>query len=182
MSSLGGSASNGNRCRSAATVCRVSSTDSVVCDSQATLAGSRTWAAAASCGPSTRRICAGASPVVPTTSSCPACPISTMSYPCAANRRASLCTLVTSGHVASTVRSPRSRASTRTCGATPCAENTTTAPAGTSPTSSTNTAPRASSDATTCALCTICLRTYTGAPYNSSATSTACTARSTPAQ
>src|SRR6516225_2104869 len=182
MSSLGGSASNGNRARSAATVCSVSSTDNVVCDNHATFAGSATTAAAACSGPSTSRICPGASPVVPTTSSCPACPTSTMSYPAAANRRASLCTFVTSGHVASIARSPRAAASARTPGATPCAENTTTAPAGTSPASSTNTAPRASNAATTCVLCTICFRTYTGAPYTSSATSTACTARSTPAQ
>ena len=42
MSSLGGSSSSGNRSRIAATVSRVSSTDSVVWESQATFAGSRT--------------------------------------------------------------------------------------------------------------------------------------------
>ena len=104
MSSLGGSASSGNRSRSAATVWVVSSTDSVVCDSQATLAGSRTCTAAPASGPSTRWMCAGASPVVPMTSSWPSWPMSRMSYPWAANRRASLCTLVTSGQVASIVR------------------------------------------------------------------------------
>jgi BRCT domain type II-containing protein len=74
-------------------------------------------------------------------------------------RRASLCTLVTSGQVASMVCRLRALASARTCGATPCAEKTTTAPSGTSAASSTNTAPRFSSDATTCLLWTICLRT-----------------------
>ena len=69
MSSLGGSISSGNRSRRAATVCVVSSTDSVVCDSQATLAGSRTSMLAASAGPSTSRMFSGASPVVPMTSS-----------------------------------------------------------------------------------------------------------------
>ncbi len=42
MSSEGGSSSSGNRCRIASTMVRVSSTDSVVWDSQATFAGSRT--------------------------------------------------------------------------------------------------------------------------------------------
>ena len=64
----------------------------------------------------------------------------------------------------------------------PCAEKTTTAPGGTSSTSATKIAPRFSSVLTTCVLCTICLRTYTGGPNLSSAISTACTARSTPAQ
>ena len=64
----------------------------------------------------------------------------------------------------------------------PCAENTTTLPSGTSSVSSTKMAPRFSSSLTTWVLCTICLRTYTGAPNLPSAISTACTARSTPAQ
>ena len=159
MSSLGGSVSIGNRSRSAETVSLVSSTDSVVCDSQATLAGSRTCTRALSAGPSTRWMCDGASPVVPMTSSWPSWPISRMSYPWAANRRASLCTLVTSGQVASMECRLRTLASARTCGATPCAEKTTTSPSGTSTASSTNTAPRSSSAATTCLLWTICLRT-----------------------
>ena len=46
-----------------------------------------------------------------------------------------------------------------TAGETPCALNTTWAPAGTSSTSSTKMAPLASSSVTTCTLCTICLRT-----------------------
>ncbi len=79
MSSLGGSSSCGNRSRSAATVSLVSSTDRVVWDSQATLAGSRTWTEVLSAGPSTRWMLAGASPVVPTTSSWPSWPMSRMS-------------------------------------------------------------------------------------------------------
>src|SRR6185437_8210196 len=67
-------------------------------------------------------------------------------------------------------------------GETPWAENTVRAPSGTSLTSSTNTAPRSVSRSTTCLLWTICLRTYTGGPCKSSARSTVCTARSTPAQ
>ncbi len=51
MSSLGGSASSGNRSRSARTVSCVSSTDSVVCDSQASRAGSRTSRSATASGP-----------------------------------------------------------------------------------------------------------------------------------
>ena len=51
------------------------------------------------------------------------------------------------------------RRASRTAGDTPWAEKITVAPGGTSSTSSTNTAPRRSSSATTCALWTICLRT-----------------------
>ena len=74
------------------------------------------------------------------------------------------------------------RALACTLGATPWAENTTVAPSGTSVSDSTNTAPRSRSCSTTCLLWTISLRTYTGAPCSSSARSTVCTARSTPAQ
>ena len=49
-------------------------------------------------------MCDGASPAVPSTSSWPACPTSRMSKSSRANRLASWCTLVTSGHVASIVR------------------------------------------------------------------------------
>ena len=76
----------------------------------------------------------------------------------------------------------RSAADVCTVGATPCAENTTIAPSGTSSVSSTNTAPASASVSTTCRLCTISWRTYTGAPCFSSARSTVSTARSTPAQ
>ena len=58
----------------------------------------------------------------------------------------------------------RSCADCTTAGDTPWAENTTSDPSGTSSVSSTNTAPRSSSVCTTCLLCTISLRTYTGAP------------------
>ena len=103
-------------------------------------------------------------------------------YPSAAYRFACTCTFVTSGHVASIVCSPRAPAFACTEGATPWAEKTTVSPSGTSVSSSTNTAPRASRSRTTCRLWTICLRTYTGGPYSSSARSTVSTARSTPAQ
>ncbi len=77
----------------------------------------------------------------------------------------------------------RACASSWTTGATPCAEKTTVAPSGTSSVSSTKIAPRFSSVVTTCLLCTISLRTYTGgAVACSSAFSTVTTARSTPAQ
>ena len=79
MSSDGGDCSIGKRARSASTVCIVSSTDSVVCDSQTTFSGSRTCTRAASSGPSTRMTCSGASPLVPMTSSWPSWPMSRMS-------------------------------------------------------------------------------------------------------
>ena len=86
----------------------------------------------------------GASPSVPSTSSCPSCPISSTVSPRPAKRRASACTLVTSGQVASMTGSPRSAAARRTAGETPCAEKTVSAPSGTSSSSSTKTAPRRS--------------------------------------
>jgi hypothetical protein len=159
MSSLGGEFSAGNRSPSARTVSSVSSTDSVVWDSQTTLSGSLICTVAASAGPSTSVVASGASPAVPTTSSWPWCPISRISYPSRANRLASLCTLVTSGQVASIVRRLRAAASSCTTGATPCAEKTTVAPSGTSSVSSTKIAPRVSNARTTCRLCTICFRT-----------------------
>ena len=79
MSSLGGSSSSGNRSRIAATVSSVSSTDSVVCESQATFDGSRTTMPATSPGLCTSWMCSGASPAVPSTSSWPSWPISRMS-------------------------------------------------------------------------------------------------------
>ena len=86
MSSLGGSCSSGNRSRSRRTVSIVSSTDSVVWDSQTTFSGSRTSTLATSSGPSTRVMCSGASPAVPTTSSWPSWPMSRMSKSASANR------------------------------------------------------------------------------------------------
>ena len=79
MSSDGGSEIAGNRSRSAATVCIVSSTDSVVCESQMTFSGSRTVTSATAAGPSTSCTWSGASPAVPSTSSWPSWPISRMS-------------------------------------------------------------------------------------------------------
>jgi hypothetical protein len=69
MSSLGGDCSSGSRVLSRATVSIVSSTDSVVWESQTTLAGSRTTTLSTSSGPSTSWMWAGASPAVPMTSS-----------------------------------------------------------------------------------------------------------------
>ena len=100
-----------------------------------------------------------ASPVVPSTSSWPACPIITIVYPSSAKRRASTWTLVTSGQVASIVRRRRAAAFSCTAGATPWAEKTTISPSGTSVSRSTKTAPRADSSSTTCLLWTISLRT-----------------------
>src|SRR5665647_214806 len=148
MSSLGGSSSKGNFSRSLVTVSYVSSTLRVVCDSHATLLGSLTSTASTSSGCCTSVMWSGASPVVPSTSSWPAWPMSRISTPSAANRVASLWTLVTSGQVASIVLRPRAAASACTCGETPCAENTTVDPCGTSASSSTNTAPRASRSST----------------------------------
>src|SRR5918995_930426 len=65
-----------------------------------------------------------------------------MSKSSRANRFASWCTLVTSGQVASMVRSCRVAASSCTAGETPCALKTTTEPSGTSSVSSTKIAPR----------------------------------------
>ena len=79
MSSDGGSSSSGKRSRIAATVSSVSSTDSVVWESQATRDGSRTTMPGTSAGLWTSWMCSGASPAVPSTSSWPSWPISRMS-------------------------------------------------------------------------------------------------------
>ena len=71
---------------------------------------------------------------------------------------------MTSGHVASMVRSSRDFADSTTAGETPWAEKISRDPSGTSSVSSTNTAPCSSRVLTTNLLCTISLRTYTGAP------------------
>ncbi len=112
----------------------------------------------------TRIVASGASPIVPTTSSWPSWPISSTVYPAAAYRFACTCTFVTSGQVASITSCSSVRECSCTEGATPCAEYTTVAPRGTSVSSSTKIAPRASRSRTTWMLWTICLRTYTGAP------------------
>src|SRR5438093_8285606 len=95
---------------------------------------------------------------------------------------ASRCTLVTSGHVASTTRRPRRRASWRTAGEMPWALKITVASSGTSSSSSTNIAPFWRSVSTTSRLWTISRRTYTGCGHTDSASSTLSMARSTPAQ
>ena len=82
------------------------------------------------------------------------------SCPRSAKRRASACTLLDErARRVDHVEPARRRASRCTAGETPCAEKTTVAPSGTSSSSSTKTAPRRSSSATTCSLWTICLRT-----------------------
>jgi len=58
----------------------------------------------------------------------------------------------------------RAAACACTAGETPCAENTTRAPSGTSSVSSTKIAPRCERVSTTNRLWTISLRTYTGGP------------------
>ena len=68
---------------------------------------------------------------------------------------ASLCTLVTSGQVASTAVRLRSFASARRAGLTPWALKTTMEPLGTSYSSSMNFTPRPRNRSTTCRLCTI---------------------------
>ncbi|MNW55423.1 hypothetical protein D3C74_330810 [compost metagenome] len=71
MSSDGGFWSVGKRSRRRSTVSMVSSTDSVVCEIQTTFSGSRTVTFAASSGELTTWTWSGASPAVPSTSSCP---------------------------------------------------------------------------------------------------------------
>lgn len=159
MSSLGGETSSGNFSLSAPTVSIVSSTESVVWESQTILDGSRTSTLATSSGPSTSWMWSGASPEVPMTSSWPSCPIRRMSKSSPAYRIASLWTLVTSGQVASMVASLPRAASSWTVGATPCAENMTMLPSGTSSVCSTKMAPFFSSVCTTYLLWTISWRT-----------------------
>lgn len=79
MSSLGGEISFGNFSLSASTVSIVSSTESVVWESQTTFDSSRTETPATSSGPSTSVMWSGASPLVPMTSSWPSWPIRRMS-------------------------------------------------------------------------------------------------------
>ena len=98
-------------------------------------------------------------PMVPSASGWPSWPIITTSRPCSRMRATSACTLVTSGQVASKTRSPRASASRRTARETPCAEKITVPPAGTSESSSTNTAPLPRRSSTTNLLCTISWRT-----------------------
>lgn len=93
------------------------------------------------------------------TSSWPSWPMRRMSKSSFAYRTASLCTLVTSGQVASIVASLPRAASSCTTGATPCAENITMEPGGTSSVRSTKMAPFFSSVWTTYLLCTISWRT-----------------------
>ena len=159
MSSDGGFAISGKRSFRIATDCIVSSTERVVCVSQTNFFPGVGIIVRASSKPSTTRTLPGASPAVPSTSSCPLWPISKISVSSSAKRLTSLWTFVTSGQVASIVLRFRAAASACTAGETPCAEKTTVAPSGTSSVSLTKMTPRCSSVDTTCLLCTISLRT-----------------------
>ena len=101
MSSRGGPWIVGNRFWRIRTISFVSSTESVVWVRYERFPGSDTSTVSASAGDCTRIVRSGAWPVVPSTSSWPAWPIRTIVRPSPANRRASTCTFVTSGHVAS---------------------------------------------------------------------------------
>src|SRR6266545_101117 len=182
MSSVFGPRNCGKRLRRTSTTSLVSSTASVVWVRNETCSGFGTSTSSASRTSCTLRIAWGASPWVPSTSSWPTCPTRKIVSPSLAKCRASACTLLTRGQVASITSRRRSSAVCLTAGDTPCAEKTTVASSGTWSSSSTKTAPRRSRSATTCSLCTICLRTYTGAPRCASASSTISIARSTPAQ
>ena len=93
---------SGKRARSASSTSRVSSTESVVCVSTAEPRRvARPRGAPTSGDVSTSCMRSGACPIVPSTSTWPAWPTSTISWPSRAKRRASTCTLVTSGQVAS---------------------------------------------------------------------------------
>src|SRR5690554_6417216 len=93
-----------------------------------------------------------------------------------------MCTLVTSGQVASNTLRPRSAASSCTALETPWALKMTMTSSGISCSSSTNTAPRLRRSSTTNLLCTTSWRTWICGPNTSSARLTISIARSTPAQ
>ncbi len=138
----------------------VSSTDSVVCDSQTTLYSSRTVTTGDVLGAvhqvdAVRRLAHGADDLLV------ALVADEQDVVVLAREAltASLWTLVTSGQVASMEASRRPAASSWTTGATPCAEKMTMAPSGTSCVSSTKIAPFFSRVWTTYLLWTICLRT-----------------------
>src|SRR3990172_7850499 len=85
-----------------------------------------------------------------------------ISNPAAALDRTSWCTLVTSGHTASTITALRAAAAVTTPGAEPWADSMIGAPSGTSSMASTNTTPARSNISTTVALCTMSWKQYTG--------------------
>ena len=78
MSSVRGPVMLGNFSRSLRMIARVSSTDSVVWEMKATRSGSSTSRASTSASVSISTMSSGASPIVPSTSSWPAWPISTI--------------------------------------------------------------------------------------------------------
>ena len=159
MSSLGGSSSNGKRPRSASTVSLVSSTDSVVCDSQATRVGSASSSASTAPGPVDEgdvlgRLAGGPDDLL---------------VALVADQQ-DLEALV--GEPPRLVVDLGHQGAGRVDGPQPAAggllvhrrrdavrREDDDGPSGTSSVSSTKTAPRASRVSTTCRLCTICLRT-----------------------
>jgi len=98
-------------------------------------------------------------PIVPSDSGWPRCPIITISLPSRSIFDTSMCTLATSGQVASNTLSPLAAASATIFFDTPCAEKITVPPRGTWSSSSTNTAPLRRRFSTTNLLCTIWRRT-----------------------
>ena len=183
MSSLGGSISCGNRSRSAATVWVVSSTDSVVCDSQATFAGSLTSILAASSGPSTSvmlvgRLARGADDLLV------ALVADQQDVVVLGGEPAGLIVHLGDQRAGGVDRAQV--AFLRPRRAPPAPRRAPRRPRRSLPGSLRSPRRRSrracSRSLTTCVLCTICLRTYTGAPNRSSACSTVWTARSTPAQ
>ena len=160
MSSLGGFCSAGNRSRSAPTVSMVSSTDSVVCDSQTTFSGSRTVTVATSAAVVDEldvlgRLARGALDLLV------ARVADQQDVVVLAGEPLRLLVHLGDQRAGGVDRAqlPRAAACSCTAGETPWAEKTTMAPSGTSSVSSTKTAPRSVRVSTTCPLCTICLRT-----------------------
>ena len=148
MSSLRGPSIAGKRARSAAMISRVSSTDSVVWVTKASRSGSlhlergdvldRSPPGRCRPPPAAVALAHGAFDLGVARHGRSArrrCPLAQW-------RATSICTLVTSGQVASNTAGRARAASSRTACETPCALKITVAPSGTSASSSTNTAPR----------------------------------------
>ncbi len=157
---------SGKRSFSVSTMPCVSSTDSVVCVTKASLrarnSGEASSARRCTSAMFSTRITApsGSWPSVPTTSGWPAWPTRMMVWPRRWCSSASRWTLVTSGQVASMWKNLRAVASAGTALGTPWAEKMTGASVGgISSSSSTKTAPFFFRDSTTYLLCTISWRT-----------------------
>src|SRR5581483_7699716 len=133
MSSLAAVTSLGKRALRILMISRVSSTLRVVWVSTATFSGSGISTVSASATLATMRIRSGASPLVPTISSCFSCPTRMIQYPWAAKRRTSRWTFSTSGQVASMrICKFFCFAAAHTAGEMPWALKIKRAPAGTS--------------------------------------------------